>query len=690
MKLIFENVTAKNFLSIGSNTQAIDFIADGLTLVLGENTDPNGNITRNGVGKSAILQALSYAWYGKPLFRIKLGNLVNNINAKNMLVTSTASKDGVKSRVERGQKPGVLRWFVNEAEIKAKTETGDDEAQGENAKTQDEIERYLGMSHDMFKQAIALNTFTEPFLKMKAAEQREIIEELMGITQLSQRAAALKLLMDRCKDTIRDHEAAIKATMAANDRVQAAIDHALTLSSRWDRDHVQAIADLEGAIAAVAAIDFDAEIAQFERLDAFVIEQADLARAQREASQRLAEAQLEKRTAEAEVAHLQREKSALDPSRRVERLSADHARATAEITRQEMRYAELRVDLGTAQAQAEGADSSTCVCCNQSLAGTDHLVTVKANLIEQVTAIAAKTALAEAEIARARAAAQDLLTERSAILDDAVTAIAQVQDRLNSALETLERLAAVVDTLQGDVAAATAVVAAQGPAPTTLFDTRDDAYKARQDFDQLTRDLAQERARSNPYTEQIEQRRSEIVAIDREPVVKAGDTLKHQEFLFKLLTSKESFIRKKIIEQNLAYLNARLSNYLDKLGLPHEVKFLSDLSIEIAMLGRDFDFEQLSRGEMNRVILAMSWSFRDVWESLNHPVNLVWVDEMLDFGLDDQGAEAGLDVLKKMVTDRAKNVFLISHKENLRARVERTLLVKKENSFTRFEQGAGD
>ena len=94
----------------------------------------------------------------------------------------------------------------------------------------------------------------------------------------------------------------------------------------------------------------------------------------------------------------------------------------------------------------------------------------------------------------------------------------------------------------------------------------------------------------------------------------------HQEFLYKLLTSKDSFVRKRIIEQNLAFLNKRLTYYLDKIGLPHKVVFQNDLSIEITELGRDLDFDNLSRGERNRLILALSWSFRDVWENLYQPI----------------------------------------------------------------------
>ena len=162
------------------------------------------------------------------------------------------------------------------------------------------------------------------------------------------------------------------------------------------------------------------------------------------------------------------------------------------------------------------------------------------------------------------------------------------------------------------------------------------------------------------------------------------DYKEHQEFLLKLLTNKDSFIRKKIIDQNLAYLNNRLTYYLDRLGLPHQVTFQNDLAVEITQLGQDLDFDNLSRGERNRLILGMSFAFRDVWESLYQNINLLFIDELIDSGMDTAGVEGSLAVIKKMGREREKNVFLISHKDELIGRVNHVLKVIKENGFTSY------
>jgi len=160
--------------------------------------------------------------------------------------------------------------------------------------------------------------------------------------------------------------------------------------------------------------------------------------------------------------------------------------------------------------------------------------------------------------------------------------------------------------------------------------------------------------------------------------------MEHQKFLLDILSSKDSFVRKKIIDQNLSYLNARLTSYLDKIGLPHQVVFKNDLSVEITELGRELDFGNLSRGEANRLILGLSFAFRDVWENLYQSINTLFIDELIDSGLDTLGVENSIAILKDMSRRRHKSIWLVSHREELAGRVPNILKVVKENGYTSY------
>jgi len=138
--ILIKTLTVKNFMSVGNQTQAIDFQQKLLTLVLGENLDMGGDDagSRNGTGKTTIVNALSYALYGEALTKIRKDNLVNKTNGKSMLVTIAFEKDGVNYRVERGRKPNVMKYYIDDQEQELS-----DVSQGDSRKTQEDLNRMI-------------------------------------------------------------------------------------------------------------------------------------------------------------------------------------------------------------------------------------------------------------------------------------------------------------------------------------------------------------------------------------------------------------------------------------------------------------------------------------------------------------------------------------------------------------------
>ena len=580
-----KELTVKNFMSVGNQTQAVNFAQQNLTLVLGENLDQGGDDSgsRNGTGKTTIVNALSYALFGNALTNIKKDNLINKINNKNMLVTLAFEKDGMDYRIERGRKPNVLQFFVNDQEQET-TET--DDAQGDVRETQRDLDELLGMSHDMFKHIVALNTYTEPFLSMRANDQRAIIEQLLGVTLLSEKADKLKELIKVTKDEIFQENADIEAAKKSNDKIQQSIDSLTTRQTAWNSQHDQELEKIGRAIIELENVDIEVELAKHSELKFF------------------------------------EEKSAKLKSLNKERATLDSAIAQAD--RSVKKYASELAKL----------QDKKCHACEQELHDHKH---------EEMSATA-----------------QQHLDEAQRYATKVLNDWKKIHDEIETIGELYER-------------------------PETYYDTVEQALKHQNNLKTLETNLTIKAGETDPYQEQIDELRNtamQEIAWDR--VNELNRIKEHQEFLLKLLTSKDSFIRKKIIDQNLAYLNNRLTYYLDKMGLPHTVLFQNDLTVMITQLGQDLDFDNLSRGERNRLILSLSWAFRDVWESLYQQVNLLFVDELVDNGLDASGVEGALAVLKKMARERKKNIFLISHKDELIGRVNNVLKVIKENGFTSY------
>src|SRR6056300_575420 len=262
--LTIKELTVKNFMSVGNQAQAIDFSNKSLVLVIGENMDLGGDDAgaRNGTGKTTIINALSYVFFGEALTNIRRDNLVNKTNEKGMLVAVKFIKNGVTYTIERGRKPQIFRFYANDIEQKADS----NEAQGENRETQVEINRLLGMTHAMFKNIIALNTYTQPFLSTKQAEQREIIEQLLGITLLSQKADLLKEKQKATKQLLTEEKMKIDAKVASNEKIQESIESLQIRSSAWARQKEEDIKSFREAIAELEKVDSEIEIEKHKRL----------------------------------------------------------------------------------------------------------------------------------------------------------------------------------------------------------------------------------------------------------------------------------------------------------------------------------------------------------------------------------------------------------------------------------------
>ncbi len=578
-----KNLTVRNFLSVGNVTQALRFDQHGLTLVLGNNMDLGGDGSRNGTGKTTIVNALSYALYGNALTNIRKDNLIDKTNSKNMIVTCEFEVNGHNYKIERGRKPNVLRFIVDNQEIdKGETE----EQQGENKETQEEIERLLGMSHDMFKHICALNTYTEPFLSLKTNDQRNIIEQLLGITQLSEKAVLLKDLIKNTKDQIKEEEFRIKAVTDANNKIKTSIDDLERRSRLWQTKQAEDLEKLDAAVTELLNIDIAQELENHSLL-----------------------------------AKWKTDKQQFDKATKwIANIDADDAKQHRTIAKLEK--------------EIELLQDHKCHACGQEIHDTKQEEILKSKLDQKQECVL-------------QLLAND--TQRHEHTD-VLTKIGKLSKK-----------------------------------PAVNYDDINDAVNHKSTLETIQDQFERRALEQDPYVEQIDHlKTSALEEISFEHINSLTKLNEHQEFLLKLLTGKDSFIRKRIIEQNLSYLNHRLGHYLEKLALPHEVKFRSDLEVDITQLGQEFDFDNLSRGERNRLILGLSWAFRDVYESLNKPINLLFIDEMIDSGMDASGVDNALGLLKKMARENRKNIFLISHRDELVGRVNNILQVVKENGFTTF------
>lgn len=618
--LFLRKMGFKNFLSFGNNETTIGLDEDLITVIMGENLDTGGEDSRNGVGKSAIEDALCYALFGGTLRGISNQKLVNDLARKgqSMVVWVTFDKGGYSYLVERSERPGKL--------LLLRKEVGDDtdirtkekrkyvyDISRNKTETTDEIISLLGFDLTLFSFLVVNTSESDPFFKLPEGKRRDIIEKLFGFTILSERAENLKEQRKDEKKKLIQVETEYVTTVKANERIESQITDMKSRSVAWEKKKKTTITELTAIITELEKVDVEGEI--------------ELLQMASELSAKYKEIGAKKRELNGEIAMFNKnisvDESGIKRSQRV-------------------------IDKNTASLAT--LDKSICPTCNQHWeADPEYRGSLETELTENQEAIVSLTATIE---------------ENQKSSDEVSKGVTDIDAELQVTKADMDEIAKVELTYSTTEEAASA-----GATLTAYEDQLSDAKKE-----------------SNPHTESIDSLKKEALKeVSDTGVKELKKLIKHYDFLISLLTDKDSYIRKQIIDRWLPKLNHGISKYLELLDLPHTVKFLPDMSVVILKHNRiEKDYGNLSKGERQRVNIALNFAFQDVFELMNYRINFLAVDELIDNGICNRGAENTVNLLKDMAARKHKRVLLVTHREDIAARVDDMIIVQKENDISRI------
>ena len=150
----------------------------------------------------------------------------------------------------------------------------------------------------------------------------------------------------------------------------------------------------------------------------------------------------------------------------------------------------------------------------------------------------------------------------------------------------------------------------------------------------------------------------------------------------KLLTKKDSFIRKALLNKSIPLLNTRLRNNLDKVGLPHRATFTEEMEVSISQFGADYEYGNFSAGQKARVNLCLAFAFRDVLQSRFGKINLCILDECLDTGLGNVGVTQATKMIKSIAQDNHLSMFVISHRDEVLNMFDKRIEIELRNGFS--------
>ena len=665
--IIFKSVKFQNFMSFGNLWTTVNLEDPGTSFIVGENLDNGGS---SGAGKSTFINAISYCLYDRIPSSVSKDKLINRTNDKKntlMEVSLTFIKgvDKYVVRRWRGCATGV-QLLMNDNDITpASVNRGEDSF---NTK----IEEILGFSYNLFSQIILFNGNSQPFLDLSVGSQRALIEELFRITMLSRKANALKKMIQELEKQVSMQKLLITQQQKQNDIHK---DHLATANIRvtsWDQQRANELTQIQNKLEALISFDYDSEealinetISLREKITAINAEVRELTISiQSEEREAQAKKQSELRELNSKKTFISQKTS---PGKAQLTIAKnDLAKAKKEMDAIEKELVHLR-DAKCPYCLQKFEDAQTKICDLEEKSTV--ISSLKTDLLDKINAFETEETTFE--------------NEKAAELATIIAEITKVNAETIVVPETTETLAKQAEIDSKSVLLTDLSVQLKEIQDSMSFVDVTSLLKSKNEVNTLQTRLETMIVEVNPHIEARDALITEgEVKVDIEALDELIKMQEHQTFLLKLLTDKNSFIRKNIISKTIPFLNKRIAYYTEKLNLPHCVLFQSDMSCEITQIGRDLDHGNLSNGEKKKLNLSLCLAFRDVLTYLHSKVNVLFTDEV------DGGSISGFDVdslismLKSKAWDDDISIFIISHRPEFDGRCDNNLVIRKEGGFS--------
>lgn len=737
--ITFKELTIRNFLSYGNNTTTIKLDFTSPTLIVGKNHDSivNGQVDSNGSGKSAILNAIAFCLFDKTISDIEKSDVVNYINAKNMELTLTFIKDGTHYKVERYRKNKAkggdgVRVFINPDE--AVFEAAQDKTPDSVANANRFVESVLGVPFDIFARIVVFTASYEPFLSLPSshaskANQRDIIEELFGLTELTRKAEKLKELISATKQKMRSLTERNDAIVSERARYQNQLDSTLSKLNDWELSRKEQLREAKATVKRLAKLDLDDISSHLTQLDSLLEGRRLLETTLASLESQLASAvsnnnklkkwDTDKALSISKLAANVKELEQIDVkyfkeiSDKIDELVKQKRTIHKENEVVKSNYVRAKRDIEAKKSEKEELENNLCPYCKQTFNDAKHKIKeCQEFLDEAVPAYEQLLNEMDANESAMHTISQELepLYEIKipANLDTITTNLVKARTELETisgtenpfteqdtfAIEAeimdvradIDEYDIKIDNVQESLIAV----------DITQYSKKHTKWSAlavqsiEAEIDNLLNVIDTKSAEANPFEivakELKDTLENDIAKEDTDAVDALYKELEHQEFLLKLLTKKDSFVRKALLNKNIPFLNDRLAHYLNAIGLTHKVLFTEDMGVNIKQFGTEYSFKNLSTGQKARVNLALSFAFRDVLQARFSKINFCILDECLDVGLGNVGVQLAARMIKNVAVTDKLSMLVISHRDEIVSMFDSKLEVELKNGFSNIKQ----
>lgn len=718
-----------NFFSYGNDETRINLNFKKPTLIMGKNLDAamEGQTDSNGSGKSVLINAVAFALYDRTIGgKVKVDKLINNINKKNMLVGFSFEKTtGSSSKFYF-----VERWRKNKSRgpdgilIKENTtndyDTATDITQDSIIKANKQLEDILGHSFDVFSRICLYSSsqpsfFALPITSTTSTNRSDIIEELFSLTDLSKDAEILKEEIKANKSDLSLATVLNTQILAEHQRYEEQSIINAKEYQDWDVAHDLKVKNVNTRLAELSKVDFKDEMSLFECIKNIEIQQSELKMKNTSLSNILKNAEtLELKSNQFEVDKVAKLK---DYNSRINELKDipfdEHIAKFPEIHDLEQTVnllettvlslaASISIDMDKSEklkAEIEHLKDSKCPYCSQNFAEAKEKLKEKTEVLEALSTLLAesKTIIEHHNLNILTLKNNISILKTGLVYKDVVT-YTNFKNELHSLYDKVKEVEFAINPYTDGIVSKTEVELniKTNDAELLKLDKKSEKYRAlltfkneremtiaEADFNNLKIQQSTLADEANPHQKIMDRLRNTKLTPDKgDEIQSLTDDIKHQEFLYKLLTDKNSFIRKALISKNLEYLNTRFQHYLKKIGLPHKVMLNFDMSTTISEFNNEIDYENLSTGQKARINIALSFAFRDVLQKRHGKITFTILDECLDSGLGNIGVQMTVKMIKEVVQEEALSMFVISHRDETVTMFDSKLEIEKNNKFS--------
>lgn len=580
MYIEFKSLKFRNLLSYGNKLTTIDF-HKGLNLIKAQ----------NGSGKSSILDALNFVLFGKPFRNIKMNQLINKYNDKDLLVSVEFNIGNDEYEIIRGLKPNLFSLRKNGNEV---------DSLSSKKLNQEEIDKLLGINEKLFKNIVGIAvTNNKPFLSMSTGEKRMLIENIFNIDVLSEMNKEIKK-----RNTCEKTEQKLKITELDGYK------NSIT-------DNQKYIKQINGYID------------QFEENKAKEI-------ANKTSELKENEEKIAKKIANIDIGNKKLEELAKNIIKIDEEKMTEISKTIGISEHERTRIKKTLSTIG---------QNKICPICNSELDeghAKEHIDGLKEDLnkIENFVLPKLNNELKELENIKQ----EKIKNDRT--IDIIKSKLIEEETNKKSIEKQIEKIKNEIKEIENK-----------------------ECNFSIQEYEEKLASLKDKEQKLNEEVEVL------------------NHNLEINEVLLNILGDEG--MKKYFFEKLLPILNQRINFYLKKFELPAELEF-NNMMEEKIMTGKfEQSYNQFSGGERARIDMAILLSFFDISKIIsNWSCSILFIDEVLDAGVDASGTEQFISTLYNIVTedDRSLGIYLISHKlGEIQMNWNEVIEIEKKNMFSNLK-----